>query len=325
MNKIFKYFLIGLTSLTLLMGAPALTYVLADDGNTEYLGSEPLPGYGDDGNTEYLGSEPLPQAPSGGDFSYRYPECDWDSHQVYEVYQDSAGNYDRRNYQTQPGQCGASTPVSQPASPQGGDFSYRYPECDWDAKQVREVWQDSAGNYQYRNIHTQPGQCGASTTVSAPPPAAPAGNTNANLNANANQNSNVTNVTNNIVNQNQNTSNSTSSSSSNSTATVTVNQPQDTIVRFATFATFDCPSGTNKKVSGNEVICEIGQPIRVEVAGVTQTQAKELPKTGLPLLAWAAGAFIPAGLGLKRFGRGISFDMESNANFLWEERQYKVG
>lgn len=51
--------------------------------------------------------------PACGDYQLKGPECDWGRKQVYEVYQDSCGNYDRRNYQTQPGQCGAPLQCSE--------------------------------------------------------------------------------------------------------------------------------------------------------------------------------------------------------------------
>lgn len=50
---------------------------------------------------------------------YRYNECNWDTNQVYEVYQNTCTDeYDRRNYQYQEGQCGYSAqpqPTVEPA------------------------------------------------------------------------------------------------------------------------------------------------------------------------------------------------------------------
>lgn len=51
---------------------------------------------------------------------------------------------------------------------------------------------------------------------------------------------------------------------------------------------------------------------------------KELPKTGLPLLAWSVLAFIPTGLRLKKLGT-VTKDMEGTPNFIWEDRKFKVG
>lgn len=56
-----------------------------------------------------------------------------------------------------------------------------------------------------------------------------------------------------------------------------------------------------------------------QVAGVTTVTS--LPKTGLPLAAWAFSGLVPAGLGLKRFGnRGKN--MKETAQFLWQKRQF---
>lgn len=82
-------------------------------------------------------------------------------------------------------------------------------------------------------------------------------------------------------------------------------------------ARVDCPAGTVKKVVDREVICEVtGRPIAT-VAG-----AKELPKTGLPALAWAAGALIPLGMKLRGF-RKFSTGLISSPNYIWEDRQFK--
>ena len=61
--------------------------------------------------------------------------------------------------------------------------------------------------------------------------------------------------------------------------------------------------------------------------GVATSQvaaAKELPKTGLPALAWVAAAFIPAGFKLKRLGK-VKDMAGSDPNYLWEDRQFKAG
>lgn len=53
-------------------------------------------------------------------------------------------------------------------------------------------------------------------------------------------------------------------------------------------------------------------------------RTQELPKTGLPALAWSALAFVPAGLGLRKF-KNIKEDFAKHASFLWDERKFKVG
>jgi hypothetical protein len=58
---------------------------------------------------------------------------------------------------------------------------------------------------------------------------------------------------------------------------------------------------------------------------MTQTKGgvvTELPKTGLPLAAWALMGLLPAGAGLKRLTRNDSND-DVTANFIWEERELK--
>jgi hypothetical protein len=47
---------------------------------------------------------------------------------------------------------------------------------------------------------------------------------------------------------------------------------------------------------------------------------EELPKTGLPLAAWALSGLVPAGLGLKRFG--ISKNLRNTAHFIWQKREF---
>lgn len=49
----------------------------------------------------------------------------------------------------------------------------------------------------------------------------------------------------------------------------------------------------------------------------------ELPKTGLPLLAWAFGGFLPAGALLKRIGlRGRKNKNQETPYSLWQEREF---
>ncbi|MDP3973343.1 MAG: hypothetical protein Q8P92_00765 [Candidatus Daviesbacteria bacterium] len=54
------------------------------------------------------------------------------------------------------------------------------------------------------------------------------------------------------------------------------------------------------------------------VAGV---QVKELPKTGLPVAAWAALAFIPAGFRMRKF-RKVQGELENSPVYIWEKREY---
>lgn len=64
-------------------------------------------------------------------------------------------------------------------------------------------------------------------------------------------------------------------------------------------------------------------PQVVRVAGVSAAgPVQELPKTGLPLLAWALGAFLPAGLGVKGYGKNPKGNRH-DPNYLWESRRFK--
>lgn len=82
----------------------------------------------------------------------------------------------------------------------------------------------------------------------------------------------------------------------------------------------ECPAGTLKKVVNQQIVCEVtGNPIVVSGTGF----AKELPKTGLPAVAWAISAIAPMGLSLKRFRKGFSGDLSSSANYTWQLRQFK--
>lgn len=71
-----------------------------------------------------------------------------------------------------------------------------------------------------------------------------------------------------------------------------------------------------QQVTGN-----VGVAAQPQVAGVTVTT---LPKTGLPLLAWSALAFIPAGFKMGRFNK-VKKDLEDDPNYIWEDRQFKAG
>lgn len=77
------------------------------------------------------------------------------------------------------------------------------------------------------------------------------------------------------------------------------------------------------------VIREVQTFGNVGVARVVTAQApsaagvKELPKTGLPALAWAALAFIPAGFKIRSFSK-IKEEAAAKPHFIWEDRQFKV-
>lgn len=60
------------------------------------------------------------------------------------------------------------------------------------------------------------------------------------------------------------------------------------------------------------------------VTRVAAVQVQELPKTGLPALAWAALAFIPAGFKIRRFSK-VKEEALAKPHYLWEDRQFKAG
>jgi hypothetical protein len=105
-----------------------------------------------------------------------------------------------------------------------------------------------------------------------------------------------------------------------------------------------CPNGTKfDKVEGNNIICilidqnqtqsqtqnnnqniTITNPAPTSTGAVLgQTIVKELPRTGLPLLAWATMALVPAGYGLKKFGKNQVEDNSESATYIWENREFK--
>lgn len=116
------------------------------------------------------------------------------------------------------------------------------------------------------------------------------------------QNQNQTQTQNNNQNQNveQNVvatgGNSSSNSSSSSHTNVTINNP----------------------VTTKEVVKEV-YVSTPKVVSQVKGKVSELPKTGLPLVALALGGLMPAGFGLKRFGK--KRNEEETANSIWTERQ----
>ncbi len=107
----------------------------------------------------------------------------------------------------------------------------------------------------------------------------------------------------------------------NNGANVTINNPapvvyQYPVVRLAS-AGSECPTGYSRSVDANGVItCTAPAPVVVAAAN---TEAKKMPATGLPIAFWAAAAFVPAGLRMKKFGKGITPDF-SNPNYIWDQR-----
>lgn len=97
-----------------------------------------------------------------------------------------------------------------------------------------------------------------------------------------------------VQNQNQNTNTNTN--------TVTVN-----------------PTMTQTQtVQAAQPAASVPAPVRV----VGPSELKELPKTGLPLVAWGLAGLLPVGAKLRKFGK-IGEDNTFNPSALWFERQVK--
>ena len=240
---------------------------------------------------------PIPvQGPSCGDFTFRYPECDWGAQKVREVWQDSCGVYQYRNVHSEPGQCNA--PSSQPSQPsQPRTVNTCVGQKSWD-NLVTELqmagyngsWDEGSAVAAFNRAACPASQPPAppAPPLPAPPPPPPApviitANNNTSSNVNTNTNTNTNTVTN----------------------TVTVQAPQGGVTRevvreVAVVSTGNVGIGTSAAVLG----------------------VKELPKTGLPLLAWAALAFIPAGVKIKRFSK-VKQELIDNPSYIWEDRQYR--
>ncbi len=106
----------------------------------------------------------------------------------------------------------------------------------------------------------------------------------------------------NITNNNTNNDNDTISN----TNTITISNPAPQVAQAAAVQP--------------RTFANVG--VGSSVAGVQYVTA--LPKTGLPLFAWAAAAFLPAGFKMRRFSK-VKRDLENNPNYIWEERQFRNG
>lgn len=115
--------------------------------------------------------------------------------------------------------------------------------------------------------------------------------------------------------------------------TITNTHPQTQTVNAApisitnsnpTTVTVSVPQGQAAGAT-REVVREVQTSGNVGVAASTTQIAavKQLPSTGLPALAWAALAFIPAGFRIRRFSK-VKEETSAKPHYLWEDRQFKV-
>lgn len=131
--------------------------------------------------------------------------------------------------------------------------------------------------------------------------------TNCVANANANDNLNV--------NGNDNSNNNNNGSSSTATAVAYGGAGGSANVNISGLG----GGGTREVRTVEYRNVGVGTSAPVYYAGV-----KQLPATGLPVLAWTALGLIPTGFGMRRFS-GVKKEAEKNPNYLWEDRQFKVG
>lgn len=79
-------------------------------------------------------------------------------------------------------------------------------------------------------------------------------------------------------------------------------------------------SATVNVTQSQSAVVPVAGSGQVKVAGVSQ-KVTELPKTGLPMAAWAFSGLLPAGLGLKRFGSSGK-GLKDSAKYLWQKREF---
>ncbi len=127
--------------------------------------------------------------------------------------------------------------------------------------------------------------CGTLTCTQVPPAG---GTTNNNTNGGA-------------TNNNNNCTGSNSCSGGGATVTVTNPTPQVVLAAAPALVT----------------VQNVG-------VGTSVVSAPVLPKTGLPILAWSALAFIPAGFKMKGISR-VKKALGDHPSFIWENRQFRNG
>lgn len=75
--------------------------------------------------------------------------------------------------------------------------------------------------------------------------------------------------------------------------------------------------------NNNTVTITTTAPAPQVVTVAAAPNVKQLPQTGLPLAGLALGGLLPAGLKLKKFGKGQEDTEETSANHIWEDREFK--
>lgn len=296
-----------------------------------------------------LPPEQTPPAPScdrDSSWVQKDPECDWNTHQVYEVkYNTCTSEWDRSNYHFQDGACGY-TP-----QPQQCEHQNQGSECDWSTHQVYDFYWDTCKNdYVRYNYHSVDGQCGFSAQPQQPQPQ-PASNVGTCYICDGGNwrvaGGSGHQMTSDQCNQEQNSAFNQPNKPSwcgakeearevpaapAPTAAPAPAQPvqQQGQVVYAfggnsTSLAYSYSGGSN--VTINQAAPAVApRVVTVAAPAVTKVAAskvavEELPKTGLPLAAWTLSGFLPVGLGLRRFGSAKK-SLQGSASYLWQKREF---
>ncbi len=266
-----------------------------------------------------------------GSYQYKYPECDWNSHQVYQVWQNSCGNYQRINYQYQDGSCGytASQTSQQPSIQQSSPVNVTVCTGETMTEDRMNQLLQGAGYGGPWDINSAKAAynraaCPVSTPTQTPLPTPTP-----------------------VIVYVTPTPTPTEVPVPTATPMLT---PTPAPIGGAN-SMVSCPAGTSQYLSGSTVICmsqsanaqtgpitvtntnnnnnvvnpaapvvvNQSQPQVVYVSGATGVTT--LPKTGMPVEAWGLTGFFPAGLWLKKFASSKKV-LQGSANYLWHQRQF---
>ena len=118
-----------------------------------------------------------------------------------------------------------------------------------------------------------------------------------------------------VSNANANANNNNNTSNSNSASNAT----GGTAIAYGGAGGSSNVTITNQAVQREVRVVNSGNVGVGTKGGVTQ-----LPKTGLPLMAWAAAGLVPAGLRMRKMSQ-LKKEAEGNANFIFEDRNFKIG
>src|SRR3989344_612083 len=247
---------------------------ISDDGSED---SNPKGEQGEQGDygTPYPSPYASPPTPSSCPYEFKYNEC-VACNTSHPVSQDCRGDYQAGPNQTD-NACAswcATTPTPTPT-------------IQPTPTPIVPTPTPVTPSYVYPTPYTYPTPYSYPTPYTYPPPVVTAPQT-------ARQNVEVK-VANNNANSNNNTNTvgGATAYAQGGSANVTISQP------------------ASQKETVKEIRVVTAQTPRVvQVAGV-KTEVKELPKTGLPILAYAVGVFVPLGLRLRKFDKSSPIGVQS--------------